>query len=210
MTNSKLICKQCRIYHPAESIIRHPIGKFCSDDCVMALIKAKQESDTKQKLAKAKAGIKVKEKAARAKHKADKEKLKTKSDWMKEAQAAFNKWIRLRDLLWFKVNSLPVVCTSCQKPPKKINAGHYRSVGGNPELRFEPLNNNLQCEYCNTHLSGNLIDYRINLIKKIGQDKVDWLEGPHEPKNYTIDDIKTIKKEYTKKARELDKELNDV
>jgi len=200
MANSRLICKQCKIYHPAEYIIRHPIGKFCSDDCVMLFIQDKREADTKRKLAKDKADIKVKEKVARAKHKADKERIKSKGDWLKEAQAAFNKYIRLRD------HKEP--CISCQRHHQgQYHNGHYRSVGGNPELRFEELNCAKQCSVCNNHLSGNLIDYRINLIKKIGQDKVDWLEGPHEPKHYTIEDIKAIKKKYAKMARELEKEL---
>ena len=125
-----------------------------------------------------------------------KEKLKTNSDYLKELQVIFNKWIRLRDQ--------GLNCISCQKPAKKENAGHYRSVGGNPELRFEPLNNNLQCEYCNTYLHGNLIDYRINLIKKIGLDKVEFLEGRHEPKHYSIDQIKGLKVMYRLKIKALE------
>ena len=124
-----------------------------------------------------------------------KESLKTKSEYLKELQVIFNKWIRLRDS--------GLDCISCQKPAKKENAGHYRSVGGNPELRFEPLNNNLQCEYCNTYLHGNLIDYRINLIKKIGIEKVEWLEGRHEPKKYTIQEVKEMKEYYRNKIKEL-------
>ena len=125
-----------------------------------------------------------------------KEALKTLSEYLKELQVIFNKWIRLRDQ--------GLNCISCNKPAKKENAGHYRSVGGNPELRFEPLNNNLQCEYCNTYLHGNLIDYRINLIKKIGLDKVEFLEGKHEPKHYSIDQIKGLKVMYRLKIKQLE------
>ena len=32
---------------------------------------------------------------------------------------------------------------------------------------------------------------------------VEWLEGPHEPKKYTIEQYKAIKAEYAKRAREL-------
>ncbi len=98
---------------------------------------------------------------------------------MKEAQTIFNTWIRLRD----KGN----LCISCDKICKKENAGHYKSVGGFPELRFEPLNVHLQCEYCNTYLHGNLIEYRKRLIKKIGLEKAEWLEKKHDPKKYTIE-----------------------
>lgn len=126
-----------------------------------------------------------------------KEALKTLSEYKKELQVIFNKFIRLRDK--------GLNCISCNKPAKKENAGHYRSVGGNPELRFEELNNNLQCEYCNTYLHGNLIDYRINLIKKIGIDKVEWLEGKHDPKHYTIEQIKGLKVMYRLKIKQLEK-----
>ena len=56
---------------------------------------------------------------------------------------------------------------------------------------------------CNSHLSGSLIDYRINLIKKIGQVKVDWLEGPHEPRRYTIEDLKELSKYYKAELKKL-------
>ena len=34
--------------------------------------------------------------------------------------------------------------------------------------------------------------------------KVEWLEGPHEPKKYTIDDLKAIKAEYIRKRKEIE------
>jgi hypothetical protein len=51
--------------------------------------------------------------------------------------------------------------------------------------------------------SGNIVEYRIRLVQKIGADKVAWLEGPHEPKRYTIDDLKAITADYRQKLREL-------
>ena len=71
-------------------------------------------------------------------------------------------------------------------------------------MRFEPLNVHKQCSSCNNHLSGNLIEYRRELIGKIGIDRVEWIEGSHEPLKPTIDDLKEIKKKYTKMWRELD------
>lgn len=127
-----------------------------------------------------------------------KEKLKSRAEHMREAQAAFNEWIRLRDA------DRP--CVSCGRHHEgQYHAGHYRSVGANPELRFEPLNVWKQCAPCNTHLSGNLVNYRISLLQGIGAEKVEWLEGPHEPRKYTVEEIKTIKAEYRAKTRELKK-----
>lgn len=107
----------------------------------------------------------------------------------KEAQKAFNAYIRSRDI--------KDPCISCQRHHKgQYHAGHYRSVGACPELRFEELNNNKQCAPCNNHLSGNITEYRINLIKKIGLDKVEWIEGKHEPKKYTCAQLKEIELKY--------------
>lgn len=129
--------------------------------------------------------------------KAAKEKIKTRAEHMKDAQTAFNAWVRARDA------GLP--CISCGTTADiQYAAGHFRSAGGHPELRFDPLNVHLQCNRnCNMAKSGNLGPYRMELIKRIGQEKVDWLEGPHEPKRYTIDDLKAIKAHYRALTREL-------
>jgi len=130
---------------------------------------------------------------------AAKERIKPKGQYTKEAQTAFNAWVRERDA------ALP--CISCGRHHQgKYDAGHYRTVGSNPALRFEPLNCHRQCSPCNTHKSGDIVNYRIELVKRIGADKVDWLEGPHEPKRYTIEDLKNIKADYLAKTKELKRE----
>jgi hypothetical protein len=124
------------------------------------------------------------------------EKAKPLSWHKSEAQRWANKFVRLRDA------ALP--CISCQRfHSGQYHAGHYRSVGASPELRYEELNIHKQCSACNNHLSGNIINYRINLIHKIGQEAVDWLEGKHEARHYTIDDLKAIKAKYKTLCREL-------
>ena len=174
-------CKNCKqIYDQYEFN-----NKFCKDiNCQTAKALFKLDKIKKQKT-----------KDWKTKKKAIKEKLKTTSDYVKETQIVFNRWVRLRD------DGLP--CISCQKPAKKENAGHYRSVGSSPHLRFEPLNNNLQCEYCNTYLHGNLINYRINLIKTIGLKKVEDLEQNQQPKNYSIPELIHLKEIYKEKIRVL-------
>jgi len=124
------------------------------------------------------------------------EKLKTKGDYTREAQVEFNKFIRARD------NQLP--CISCGRDTgAKRNAGHYKPVGSHPELRFNELNCHGQCEHCNTYKSGNLTAYRIALIDKIGAELVEWLEGPHDALQATIDDLKWLKKYYKQRAKDL-------
>ena len=115
-----------------------------------------------------------------------------RSHWIKKAQIVFNAWIRERD------KGLP--CISCGVPDGqgKRNAGHYRPAGLHTALRFEPKNCHGQCERCNTSLSGNLIEYRKGLIKKIGIDAVESLETNYEKKRWTIEELKEICQKYKK------------
>jgi hypothetical protein len=174
-------CKACK----HKFTPRMPLQYVCNPLCARRyaeVLKAKRERLARQQ--------------EKREAKAALEKIKTKSQWLKETQAIFNKWVRLRDA------GLP--CIACDKPMlKKINGSHFKSVGAHPELRFEPLNCHAGCEHCNTYKSGNLINYRINLLNRIGVAGVDWLESKHEPKHYTIDDIIAIKKHYQAKVKEL-------
>jgi hypothetical protein len=138
------------------------------------------------------------EKAAKQEHKAAKERIKSRGDWAREAQAAFNAWIRWRD------KDLP--CISCQRHHTgQYHAGHYRSIGSNPSIRFSELNVHKQCSVCNNHRSGNLTEYRIHLLKRIGQTALDWLEGPHDAKKYSIDDLRRIRDEYRARLNQTKK-----
>lgn len=125
-----------------------------------------------------------------------KEKLKSRADHLKDTQQAFNAWVRARDA------ELP--CVSCGRHHQgKYDAGHYRTVGSNPALRFEPMNCHRQCSPCNTRLSGNIVNYRIELVRRIGAEALEWLEGPHEAKKYTVDELKAMTADYRAKTKEL-------
>jgi len=175
-------CKVCKAEFLPWSTLQRCCGKV---QCALDLVRAEAEADKKRWA-----------REERRKLREAKAKLKTRSQWMREAQAAFNAYVRARD------EGLP--CISCGIfGPRKYDAGHYRSVGSNPALRFDEDNCHLQCVPCNQHKSGNAIDYRIGLLARIGEERVARLEGPHEPKKYTIDDLKAIKAEYTRKRKEL-------
>lgn len=182
-------CTGCKNRFPADTMHKFNAGYFHSFDCAVDYGKEK--------------GKKLREKQEKKDHTKAKKALKDndRSFQLKKAQQIFNKWVRLRD----EGND----CISCGKPPKKKNAGHFKSRGGFPELRFEPLNCHLQCEHCNTHLSGNLSLYRISLITKIGIDKVEWIEGPHDAKKYTIEELKKIQELYKRKIKELTNATQD-
>ena len=164
-------------------------AKVCSATCALTLGPSSRAKALKRALIKDKHETKQKL-----------YKLKSKSQWTREAQTAFNAWIRLRDV--------DQPCISCQRHHQgQYHAGHFLSTGARPELRFEALNVHKQCAPCNNHLSGNVVLYRLNLIAKIGPEFVGWLESHHEPKKYTIQQLQAIKTDYAAKAKQLKAQL---
>ena len=162
-----------------------PMARVCSPFCAMSIASSDRVKKEKQALIR-----------DRKETKAKLEKLKNRAQWAKEAQSAFNEFIRLRDA------ALP--CISCGRYHQgQYHAGHFLSVGARPELRFEESNVHKQCAPCNNHLAGNVVLYRKALLERIGSEAVDFLEGPHEPKKYTIDQLQAIKAEYAAKAKQL-------
>lgn len=81
----------------------------------------------------------------------------------------FNKYIRNRDRL--------KGCISCFTG-KVEQAGHYYSVGANPQpaMQFCELNVHGQCIHCNYTLAGNLKGYRKGLLRRYGPDVLMTLE----------------------------------
>ena len=112
------------------------------------------------------------------------------------AQNAFNAFIRERD------RGYPCIDCGCYEAAQ-WQAGHYKTRGGFPELRFEESNVFKQCSQCNKNGLRGTVEFRRNLVERIGIARVEWLEGPHEPKNYSIDDIIAIKNKYKLKLKRL-------
>lgn len=180
--------KKCRICKEKFEVEREKQPVCSNPDCAIEWLKQQQEKDARKK-----------EKAFRAETRRLKESIKSKGKWTQEAQAVFNKWVRL--------SQADQPCISCGRSTGcKVNAGHYLSVGAHPHLRFNEYNVHLQCEHCNCFLSGNQVEYRKRLIDKIGIDKVEWLEGPHPIVRLTIDDIKEIKAKYTELAKGIERD----
>lgn len=188
MATSKNKCTGCKNRFPTGEMITVPAGKFHSKECMFEYATNKRN---KSKLVKTGQKEQRKDLAAR------KDKIKTKPELIKEAQVAVNSYIRARD------SNKP--CISCQvetiqKRGGTMDAGHYRSRGSAGHLRFNILNIHSQCVTCNRWQSGNVVDYRINLIKRIGLDQVEKLEGDNRPRIFTFEYLRRIKKIFNKRA----------
>ena len=130
--------------------------------------------------------------------KAKREKLKPRSQWLKEAQQSINAYVRKRDE--------HLSCVSCDRPAiweGQWHASHFRSVGAASAVRFNLWNIHKSCSVCNNWKSGNLSEYEPRLRQKIGNDKVDWLRTQTQPRTYSIEYLARIKKIFAKKLKRL-------
>ncbi|EPG2879347.1 MULTISPECIES: recombination protein NinG [Klebsiella pneumoniae complex] len=186
-------CASCgETFTPARNL-QKVCGPLCAIAHNRALKAKKTEAEQKDKL-------KMRKKA-----------LLTRGDYIKKAQSAFNAFIRERD------EGKP--CPSCgtYHPPMifggQWDCGHFMGVGARPELRFEEKNAYRQCKACNGG-SGRFAAknatvharYRETLIEWYGLPLVEWLEGPHEAKHYSKEDLENIAAKYRRKTRELKKQ----
>lgn len=193
MANSKRKCGFCGARKLTATMVVKGTQAFCSNEHWI-------ENQVKNMDKLVKKGQKIQ----RSELKQRKEALRGLPWYKKEAQKWFNKYIRLRDE--------GLICISCHRSLQKwdglrgqlYDAGHYRTVGANPELRFNEDNCHGQCVYCNRNLSGNVTNYRIGLMHRIGEERLMILEGAHKAQKYTIDDLKEIIATYKAKWKELE------
>jgi hypothetical protein len=113
-----------------------------------------------------------------------------------KAQQVFNRYIRTRDS-----QDGYFTCIACGqvKSQDVMDAGHYVPVKGSSALRFDEYNVNGECKKCNGFDGFHLIGYRKNLIQKIGQEMVDWLENNQRTiKKWTRSELNEIIEKYSK------------
>jgi len=183
-------CAICREPFTKRSMTHKTCGPACAEQ--YGREKARQLAE-KQKRKEAKADrLDIRER---------KEALKTKSDYIKEVQIVFNAYIRERDK--------DQLCICCDKPlgfgdvGGRFDAGHYRSVGSAPHLRFDERNCHGQRKVCNRYGSGRAVDYRLGLIRKLGLEVVESIERDQNTKNYSIQDLRELKALFRQKIKDL-------
>lgn len=172
-------------------------GEYIHESCKAPYAEA-CGAKAERKAAKA---IKTAAKEDRAETKRRKEKLKTRSDYLKEAQRAFNAFVRERD----RAAGYPCISSgrTLDWSGNKTDAGHWRSTGAAPNLRFNEDNCHAQSKHDNQYLAGNAVEYRVRLIERIGLERVEALECDNAPRRFTGDELIEIRDHYRSKAREL-------
>ncbi len=196
------ICTVCKVpFERTYTTMQKTCSPYCAIQDAITKREKKEHREQEKQL-----------KSDRRELRARKVALKTKSQWLADVQNnSFNPFIRERD------KDEP--CISCGRYDYEIkesfvggkwDCGHYLSRGAYPELRFEEENAHKQCKSCNggsgKYVKKNMTvqkNYRINLIEKIGIDRVLWIEGKHEPAKYQIDELIEKKKHYKQQLKLL-------
>lgn len=185
-------CKYCKKPLPEEiaNYVLHP-------SCIVQWL----DKHNALKAAKAKAKLKADKAAERADDKRRKEKLKNRSDWMKEVKTAFHAFIRARDA------GRPCICCGKpfepQRPGGSVDAGHYLGVGAAPHLRFVENNVHAQRKNCNRPGGTTRASFRAGMIERIGLAAVESLESDQKERNYTVLHLIDLKALYVAKLKAL-------
>lgn len=207
--------RDCRAELPRKKDCTDPIqaGGFCCQTCMWAHVDMRRSEAAQRK--------------ARRERVSARERLKTRADHAREAQEgklsksphgktlknqtrltqnACNRLVRLLD------DEKP--CVSCGKH-NTLEAGHFKSVGSTPELRFCLLNIHGQCRACNQ--AGTIgrkrgknpetvaSEYERRLRLRIGDEAVDWLKGPHPMPHYSVDDLQAMRKVFNAEGRRIER-----
>ncbi len=149
---------------------------------------------------------------AKAERKADQAKregFKRLGDLRSEAQAEFNRYIRLRD----RLAGHGCICCGAPldwnstKPGGAVDAGHFMSRGSTIELAFDERNVNAQRKGCNRPGGTTRDAFRAGMVARWGAEVVAELEGPQTMPQLRHDDLRAIRAKYRAKANALAKEL---
>lgn len=184
------LCPHCRK--------RLEAGQRIHPECIEGYAEAVQAKKEREEWKKSREAIR----AEKAEDKSRRESQKKIPELIALADKDFCAYIRKRDQL------AGHPCISSGKPLKwgmsnQVDAGHYRSRGAASHLRYNEDNCHAQSKHDNRFLAGNIVQYRIGLIARIGLERVEALECNNELHHWSKEELIEIAKTYRKKLKEL-------
>jgi hypothetical protein len=200
---NKRKCKHCKT--STHDFVVLGVMAFCNVDHA-----------TKYAYANKHKGAAIKRRAAHSIAKKDKTNL---AHQHKLTQVSFNKLRRMQCIKFYTDKGIQPVCISCGREAKgKVGyfcCGHNKTRGEYPELAYDEINTELQCnKSCNMELSGNINGnktthgYIEGLIIKYGEEeakrRMDYLEENHPPKNLKWFEIKELRAKINKQIRAME------
>jgi len=192
-TGKQMKCAYCKTRFDIR-IGQRSFENWCSPECGYKLAMKKKEASlrinelaTRKIIAAKKSEIRIR-----------KEALKGTKELKADLKHALHAWIR-------NVRDADAGCISCWHTNETVknsigggwDAGHFRSVGSTKELEFDPRNIHKQCKKCNMPYSkggkgGNYDNAEEEIVRRYGTDIVEWIEGPHNIKKFTTDDLRIM------------------
>jgi len=196
VTFRRTTCPQCRKKFTAEE---KAARRLIHPECIEAYAEAEEARSERKKAKELRAQLRVERAADRKKR----ESLKPRAKWLAEAQAVCNKYVRVRDTI------RGCGCISCgARPDAKfggaMDAGHWRSVGSAPHLRFYLPQIALQCVKCNRFFGGNAVEMRKGLVERLGVERVEEIAAMQHVAKFDIEYLKRLKSVIGKRLRRME------
>ena len=200
-------CKYCK----TEFVQLRPLAVVCSLECAIKQAQAKRAKSERI------AGIEDR-KTVKARLQDLKTPKQKRSELIQETEKAVRDRRRTEELkkgsgcISCGRSQQEVVGTDGWKPGGAFDAGHYLGKGARPNLRLTPDNIWLQCKSCNAGSSkyarkGATVSkqFRENLIKEIGLDRVEELDADDKARHWTDEELIEIRDTNKKLLKELRK-----
>lgn len=182
-------CRVCRQPFTPRRRIQPCCGYACEVKAATAAVEKKQAKTAKEDRKLTRAQL---------------EAIKTVPQLKKEAQEAFNRYVRLRD------NGNPcLVCgttLSLGGVGGGFDAGHVRSRSEADHLRYDERNVWGQCKPCNAAGSTKPHEMRAAAERKLGMQVAEELYADNRVVKWTRDGLREIRDEYRAKARAIGRE----
>lgn len=177
------------------------VGQRIHEACVGPWYEANRDKLRAKAEVQARRKVEAAKKQERAQDRAKRASFERIPDLIAAADKEFASYIRERD------RQAGYACISSGRPldwtGNQVDAGHYRSRGAASHLRYNEGNCHAQSKHDNRHLSGNIVQYRINLIARIGLARVEALEADNTPHKWQRDELIAIRDKYRAKTKEL-------
>lgn len=116
------------------------------------------------------------------------------AEYKKKVWSLFSQYIILRDCLETTHSTDKAYCCTCGKITLRgdLQAGHFTAGRGNSYLFYEK-GVHAQCVVCNTYLDGNVEMYEAFILRKYGQEELDYQKRLRwETKKYTMEELKEL------------------
>ena len=195
-----------------------PFRNWCSIDCALIISRTAQDRSRAKIQAKA---VREQQGQRKADKKAVRDLDRRNVQWQhKLTQKAFNRMRVLQELKWFKDRGQEPTCISCGNPlgGDQWCCGHFKTVGAQGGLRYDPRNTNLQHNVrCNMELSGDIYGtksthgYTQGLKNRFGdgdgQAIIDYCETNTGTVKWEWQQLEEMRAAFNASIRELERNL---